>query len=108
MKRLKDSLRNWLGINELDSTDRIMRYKLASTERRLNHLEELSFIGVDVGAMEESESYIVIASKIKGGIVKIIPMRHETPSTTISLMKDLESRYGIKKEFKDLPKGMRF
>lgn len=99
--KIVDYIKNKLGIDKLERE----RIKI---DARLDKLEDLSLIGVDLGVSEKSDSYIIIASKVKGGIVKIIPMAYHNPSEVLELAKGLEQRYGIREIIRDFPRGMNY
>ncbi len=99
--RLRNWLQKWLGFDTLER-------RLIKSDARIDKLEELGEMGVDLGASEQSDSYIVIATKLKGGVVKIIPMRYERPDEVLRLMEELQSRYQIRRPIKDLPRGMKY
>ena len=100
---MKEKIISWLrtnlGIDEL-KRDRIR------IDSRLDKIEELSMMGIDLGVSERSDSYIVIATKLNGGVVKIIPLRPENPREVIELINNLENRYGIRNVIKDFPRGL--
>lgn len=100
---------------EIKSLDRKIEDKYLKLDReddRLNDkilkLQDLSVMGVDLGVHADSESYIILASKLKGGIVKIIPIRPERINYFMKMVSDIEQEYGVKRVIKDLPRGLRF
>lgn len=97
MRKLKDWIKKILGIDSLE------RQRIA-IDARLDKLEDLSMIGADLGIKDKS--YLIVASKLKGGIVKVIEL--EPDKYNISrLLEEIEfmaRKYGIRRTIKDLPR----
>ena len=94
MDKIKFFIKKWLGIEALERS----RIK---TDARLDKLFELGKMGIDLGVSEKSDTYIILASKLNGGIVKIIPMRYSSPSEVLEYAKYLQDTYEIREPIKD-------
>lgn len=81
--------------------------QIGTVEVGLKNMESWGEMAVDLGVSPKSDSYMVIATKLHGGIVKIIPLNHEGGRNILETIKYFESRFGIKNPIKDLPRGMR-
>ena len=88
MKKIVSWIKKVLGVEKLER-QRVEAFS------RLDKLEELSMIGADIGINEKS--YLILTTRMKGGIVKVIEIEPDKYSIS-QLLQEVEfmaKKYGI-------------
>ncbi len=103
MFSIKNKLRKYLGINEVNK-------KITSLNHRINYLstqyKDLVSIGIDVHF--KSPHMILIYSKINGGQLKHIDVNFKDLQELLKLVKELKERYNTKVTTYDVPPSMKY
>ena len=105
MNWLKNKIRKWLGISNLEIDTKNLEISINSSKMRLNNLDalyaDLVSIGIDVHF--KSPHMILIYSNLKGGQLRHIEASFETLQELNDLVKFLKEKYKTKEITWDMP-----
>lgn len=96
--KLIEKAKEWLGINKLEKENKLLR----------DQIKSWGMMAVDLSGNERDESFIVVATRLNGGMVKIIRTRFGSMTEALDLVRGLQSRYEVREPIKDMPKGFYF
>lgn len=90
---LRKRLRTFLGIDQLQSQVGVIGSDLRTLESWLGDKHAIEATAVDLHMKGDSESLIIVCSKLKGGMIKFIPVEFRDFGTLMNVIGSLEERF---------------
>lgn len=123
MNWLRDKLKKWLGIKDLEfgltsAQDTIIKLERLvnpeAIEHTVNRLAQLEYWLGQEGAVSEAafdvhwhggNTLLIVCSKLRGGMVKFIPLNMKRVDELIRICEMLYSEFGARQFYFDAPPG---
>jgi hypothetical protein len=90
---VKQRLLQFLGIDELQHKVTAMAMNLHQLDAWLGSQHAIEAAAVDVHMSRDSESLVIICSRLKGGMIKFIPVEFRDVSILLDTIRYLENRF---------------
>jgi hypothetical protein len=102
-KRIKAKLRNWLGINDIACELSSVQQVVYDMKKWVVDGNAITAVAIDTHFHGDSESLIIVCSKLNGGTIRFIPAEFEHISGMMHFIEMMEKSYKPERFYFDGP-----
>ena len=111
--KLKGQIRDWLGLDKMERDFSEMDRKVASLQSSVRYYETwlgeesaITAVGIDHHMRGPGDTLFIVCSRLKGGMVKIIPAQVREVNDLMRVIEDLEYSFEPKAIYFDGVPGL--